>query len=97
MTLHVPVGRAERIAMEIRRAAAIEDGHRQHLGFLFRAGLIPVAFLLAGVFLMGLAFHLTEQKQADLAFQLSFLVGYGGLFFSVVGIYVHGRARGEFE
>lgn len=95
--IHVPVGRAERIAMEIRRAAAIEKAHRQHLRFLVRAGLIPLAFLLAGVFLMGLAFHLTEHKYAELAFQLSFLVGYGGMFFGVIGIYVYGRERGEFE
>jgi hypothetical protein len=95
--LHVPTGRAERIAMEIRRAVAIEEAQRQHLRFLVRAGMIPLAFLLAGVFLMGLAFHLTEQKYADLAFQVSFLVGYGGIFFSVIGIYVYGRNRGEFE
>ena len=46
---------------------------------------------------MGLAFYLANQKYAELAFQLSFLVGYGGMFFSVIGIYVHGRTRGEFE
>jgi hypothetical protein len=95
--IQAPLGRAERIAMESRRAAAIEAGFRAHRWFLFRGALIYLFWLLAGLFLMGLSFHLTNQKYADLAFQLSFLVGYGGMFFSAVGIYVRGRERGEFE
>jgi hypothetical protein len=56
-----------------------------------------MAWNVAGMSLMGLSFHLTDLKYAELAFQLSFAVGYGGMFFSAVFIYVRGRETGEFE
>ena len=97
MEINVPVGRAERIAMETRRSEAIEESYRAHRRFLIRALLIIMAWNLAGIGLMGLSFHLTDLKYAELAFQLSFAVGYGGMFFSAVFIYVRGREIGEFE
>lgn len=97
MELNIPLGRAERIAMETRRSEAIEAGHRAHRRFLFRAVLILLAWQVAGIGLMGLSFHLADRKYADLAFQLSFVVGYGGMFFSTVFIYARGREIGEFE
>ena len=97
MNIHVPTGRAERIAMETRRSQEIEESYRNHRRFLRRAALILLAWNLAGVSLMGLSFHLVNQKYAELAFQLSFAVGYAGMFFSAVFIYVRGRETGEFE
>ena len=97
MTLHVPLGRAERIAMEARRAEQIEASHRAHRGFLFRASLVYLFWLVIGCWLMALSFRLTQPRYAELAFQLSFLVGYGGMFFSAVFCYVRGRERGEWE
>jgi hypothetical protein len=46
---------------------------------------------------MALSFHLSAIKYANLAFQLSFAVGYGGMFFSAVFLYVRGREIGQFE
>jgi hypothetical protein len=97
MELNLPLGRAERIAMEIRRSEAIQESYRAHRRFLLRALLIIMAWNVAGMSLMGLSFHLTDLKYAELAFQLSFAVGYGGMFFSAVFIYVRGRETGEFE
>jgi hypothetical protein len=97
MELNIPAGRSERIAMETRRSRAIEESDRAHRRFLARAVLILLAWNVAGMALMGLSFHLTEPKYARLAFELSFAVGYGGMFFSAVFIYVRGRETGEFE
>ena len=83
--------------METRRSQAIEESYRDHRRFLLRAILILMAWNLAGMSLMGLSFRLTDLKFAELAFQLSFAVGYGGMFFSAVFIYVRGRETGEFE
>ena len=97
MTLHVPLGRAERIAMETRRAEQLEESYRAHRWFLFRVSLIYIFWLVLGCFLLGLSFRLTNPRHAELALQLSFLVGYGGMFFSAVFAYVRGRERGEWE
>ena len=97
MEVHVPIGRAERIAMETRRSREIELSYRNHRRFLIRSGLILLAWNLVGLVLMGMSFHLETQRYANLLFQLSFFVGYGGVFFSAVFIYVRGRETGEFE
>ena len=97
MELNLPLGRAERIAMEIRRSEAIEGSCRAHRRFLRRALLIIMTWNVAGLGLMGLSFHLADLKYAEMAFQLRFAVGYGGMFFSAVFIYVRGRETGQFE
>lgn len=97
MTLHAPLERAERIAMEIRRAEQIEESYRAHRRFLFRVSLGYVFWLVLGCFLMGLSFNLTNPRHAELVFQLSFLVGYGGMFFYAVFAYARGRERGEWN
>jgi hypothetical protein len=97
MTIHVPLGRAERIAMEIRRAEAIRQSHRAHQRFLLKGLAVCFLWTLAGLVLLGLSFHLTNLAYAELCFYLSFAVGYGGMFFTVVGFYVRGRELGEFD
>ncbi|MEO8198994.1 MAG: hypothetical protein ABI679_00600 [Gemmatimonadota bacterium] len=95
MTIHVPVGRPERIAMETRRAEAIEEGYRAHRRFLFRIGLIYCGWLAIGCFLMMASFHVATYKYASLLYEMSFLIGYGGMFFTAVFAYVRGRERGD--
>jgi hypothetical protein len=97
MVLHESVGRAERIAMEIRRAEAIEESHRSHQRFLAKGFLAWVLCQLAGLFVFGMAINTVDREFGNLCFHLSFLVAYGGGFFTLVGFYVSGRERGVFD
>jgi hypothetical protein len=95
--MHMPIGRAERIAMETRRTQQIEQGYRSRRWFLFRVGVIYLLWLIAGCVMMGWSFRVRSVRYANLLFELSFAVGYGGMFFTAIAAYVRGRERGEWD
>lgn len=95
MTLHVPIGREARIAMEIRRAEQIEQAAREQRRFFWKMGFVYLGWLLLGCVIMGYSFHTTNQDHAKLAFQMCFLVGYGGMYFTTIWAYVRGKERGD--
>lgn len=81
--------------MEVRRAQQNEQAAREQARFFRKMVLVFLGWLALGALLMGYSFHTTNQDRAQLAFQLSFLVGYGGMYFTAVWAYVRGKERGD--
>lgn len=95
MTFHVPLGREARIAMETRRAEAIEQSAKGQRRWLWKMGLVYLGWLFLGLVIMGFGFHSDNERIGRFFVQLSFFVGYGGMYFTTIWAYVRGKERGD--
>ncbi|MDE3054181.1 MAG: hypothetical protein KGN74_03570 [Gemmatimonadota bacterium] len=83
----------ERIAAE-RLAAqrAIERFYRREY---LRVALQCLGWSLAGCFLLLVAFHMTDRPRAEAVFWSGMLIGYAGIWFTLILAYNRGSERGD--
>jgi hypothetical protein len=83
----------ERIALE--RLASEREATRQSRRELARACLECIVSCLAGVVLLGLAFHTNDHATGMIFFYGGLVVGYSGITLALWGAYRRGQERGD--
>ena len=83
----------ERIGRE--RLAAEREAERMRRRRFWRASLECVAASLAGLVIMGFAFHVTDRETGEILLTAGMLVGYAGIAWSLGRAYLSAEEHGD--
>ena len=82
-------------AMGRERDAAELEASRVRRRDLVRTGVLCVAWMLVGLYLLGWSVHTTDDRYGWLAFYSGLIVGNAGIVFTLLAAYRRGEQRGD--
>ncbi len=92
--------RSPRLQAELERIAAERLAAQREITRLYRREFLRVCaeclgWSFAGCFLLLLSFHMTVRAVAEIPFWGGMMIGYGGIWYSLITAYNRGSERGD--
>lgn len=92
--------RSPRLRAELERIAAERLAAQREIARFYRREYLKVAaqclaWSFAGCFLLLLSFHMTDRPAAEAVFWSAMLIGYAGIWFTLIAAFNRGSARGD--
>ena len=81
--------------MAHRRETAEREAQRAVRREMLRAGLLCVAWMLLGLYLLGWSVHTTDEQYGRMAFYGGLVVGNGGILYTLLSSYRRIEKRGD--
>ena len=91
----MPLPREMREEMERQRAAEHEQASRDAFWANIRTGLMCLGWSAAGLVVMGLGLHTTDEELGQVFWRGGMVLGYAGILLTMVRWYLKRQDRGD--